>query len=152
MFTILKIILLAVSMIAAVAWVVVTLRKASANARKWDKAEPGLTAEIETVTGQPVECKLKLNASYTADYSAGTIFWIWLAFTRDHLVLVHPDEVGETGSAHLFVTSRKDASVRLLKKRLAELELKASDSVETTKLVVFVRPCDYEMLTKCLGG
>lgn len=150
--TAVKIILLAVSMIAALAWVVVTLRKARVNARKWDRAEPGLTDEIETVTGQPVEYKLKLNASRTVDFTANTIFWVWLAFTRDYLVLVHPDEVGETGSAHLFVSSRKDASVRLLKKRLAELEFKASDTGEAAKLIVFVRPCDYEMLTKRLGG
>lgn len=150
--TAVKIILLAVSMIAALAWVVVTLRKARGNARKWDRAEPGLIGEIETVTGQPVEYKLKLNASRTVDFSANTIFWVWLAFTRDCLVLVHPDEVGETGSAHLLVTSRKDASVRLLKKRLAELELKVPATGEATKLVSLVRPCDYEMLAKHLNG
>ncbi|WP_418982376.1 hypothetical protein [Alistipes sp.] len=148
----LKIILLAVSITAALVWVVLAIRKARTNTRKWNKAEPGIIREIETVTGQQVECKLKLNASRTADFTANRVFWIWLACTRDHLVLVHPDQVGDTGSAHLFVTSRKDASVRLLEKRFAELEIQAPDAGEAVKLVVLVRPCDYEMLTNYLNG
>ena len=147
-----KIILLAVSAAAALAWVVISIRKALRNAGAWDKAEPGLIEEIETVTGQPVGFRLKLNASRTADFTAGTIFWVWLAFTRDHLVLVHPDEVGDTGSAHLFVTARKDASVRRLKKRFAELELKAPDTGTPVKLNLLVRPRDYESLAKRLDS
>lgn len=126
LFVCLKLVLLALTGAAALVWAAAALRKSLAGSRRWDRAEPGIVRQIEAATGQRVEFRQKFNASRTADFTHTSIFWVWLAFTRDCLVLVHPDEIGRAESAHLFVTPRREASIRRLGRRHAELTLAPS--------------------------
>lgn len=126
LFVCLKLVLLALTAAAALVWAAAALRKAFAASRRWDRAEPGIVREVEAATGQRVEFRQKFNASRTADFTHTSIFWVWLAFTRDCLVLVHPDEIGRAKSVHLFVTPRREASIRRLSRRIAELTLAPS--------------------------
>lgn len=125
------------------------LRRDLGNAAAWKKSEPEVCRAIQTVTGQAVEHRMMLNASMTDDFSPRSVFWLFLAFTRDYVILVQrdwEDDGGDTAPQRL--AARKDASLRRTGKRFAELTLRDSEGGEPLTVWLCVPRRRFEELSR----
>lgn len=119
------------------------------NGRAWKRAEPEVLRAIREVTGQPVEHRMMLNASLTNDFSPRTIFWLWLGFTRDHIVAVQRDwEDDGSDTAPQWLVLRREATLRREGKRFAKLTLRDIEGGKTLTLWLCVPPRRFEELSR----
>lgn len=126
------------------------LRRDLGNASAWKRDEPEICRTIERTTEQRIVEKMMLNASMTDEFSPRTIFWLWLAFTRDYLVLVQRDQPEGEDEARTVLAGRKGVTFRRMSKRYAELTLSDPESGDPLKVYVCVRPRDAEKLERLL--
>lgn len=138
----------AVALILALA----ALRRDLANGRTWKKAEPEVCRAIEEVTGQRVEHRMMLNASMTEDFSPRNVFWLFLAFTRDYVILVQrdwDDDGGDTAPQRL--AARRDASLRREGKSYAALTIRDSEGGEPLTVRLCLPGRRFEELSRLVS-
>lgn len=119
------------------------------NGRAWKRAEPDVCRAIREVTGQAVEHRMMLNASMSNDFSPRTVFWLFLAFTRDYVVLVQrdwEDDGGQTAPQRL--AARRDATLRREGSRFAELTLRDPEGGEPLTVWLCVSGRRYDELSR----
>lgn len=137
-----------VFIIVASVCVIFALVRALKNNNVWKVAELHFIREVKKSADQKIVAKIMLNANYTADFTKGEGFWLWLAFTPDYIAFVLRDELAESGSGHLLISKKKEVSMTRLEKNYAELELKNPETQQSLKIIVFVRSADYELLNR----
>lgn len=128
------------------------LHRDRANGRAWKEAEPKVCRAIEEVTGQRVEHRMMLNASMTEDISPRNVFWLFLAFTRDYVILVQrdwEDDGGDTAPQRL--AARRDASLRREGKSLAALTLRDSEGGEPLTVRLCLPGRKFEELSRLVS-
>lgn len=139
--------------LVALVGVVYLLARALRNNNAWKRHEPDLIRDIETSVGQKIRFKIQLNATYSMDFRADQIFWVWLAFTPDAIALVYRDQIAEhNGAGHIFISERRNVRMKRLKKGYAELEFPNPETRESLKLILLIRPCDYDQLSRYISG
>lgn len=142
--------LTAVLAVALLVLALLALTRDLRNAGAWKRDEPVVCRAIEQTTGQRIGQKLLVNASLTEEFSPRTVFWLWLGFTRDYLVLVQRDQPVGEGEARTVLAERKNVSARRLSKRFLEITLSGSEDGEPLIVHVCVRPRDTAMLERML--
>lgn len=126
------------------------LRRDLGNASAWKRDEPEICRTIERTTEQRIAEKMMLNASMSDEFSPRTIFWLWLAFTRDYLVLVQRDQPEGEDEARTVLAGRKSVKFRRMSKRYAELTLSDPEGGDPLKVYLCVRPREAEKLERLL--
>lgn len=148
----LQILILILSCAAGVVLLILALaalRRDLANGRAWKKAEPEVCRAIEKVAGQRVEHRMMLNASMTEDFSPRNVFWLFLAFTRDYVILVQrdwDDDGGDTAPQRL--AARRDATLHREGKSFASLTLRDSKGGEPLTVWLCLPRRKFEELSR----
>ncbi|WP_418992924.1 hypothetical protein [Alistipes sp.] len=138
----------AVGIFALVA-ALLALRRDLGNGRAWKRAEPAVCRAIAEVTGQAVEHRMMLNGSMSDDFSPRSVFWLFVAFTRDCIVLVQrdwEDDGGDTAPQRLG--ARREARLRRTGKRFAQLTLPAEEGGEPLTVWLCVAGRQFEELAR----
>lgn len=143
-----KFIIAVIFIIAALVGIAFVIIRAIGNNKRWKALEPEFIRDIEKSVGQKIVCKTMLNANDSTDFSNAKGFWLWVAFTSDYIVFALRDSIARNGEGYAYISKRTDVSMKRLEKKFAEVEFKDAKSSERLKFVVFVRPCDYELLNR----
>lgn len=146
--------LILTTIFAIIALVTVTfvLIRAVKNNKKWKEFEPQLIKDIERSLGQKILFKTMQNASHSMEFRNGNGFWLWMAFTTDYATFVLRDEIAENeGNGHIFISSRKEASITRIEKHYAELNIKNRETSEKLKFIILINESGYEALTRFLS-
>lgn len=143
-----KFILAVVFAILALISITLVVIPAVGNNKRWKVMEPELIRDIQKSLGQKILSTILLNASESTDFSHGKGFWLWMAFTSDHIAFAHRDALTRQGEGEIYFSRRTDASLKRLEKSYTELAFKDAKTAQQWKLVVCVRPCDQELLER----
>lgn len=133
--------------IVALISVTVAVLRAIRRNKNWRVMEPEVIAKIEESTEQKVVYSLMLNANDSTDFSHGKGFWLWLGFTAEYIAFADRDRLAGKGTGYLYLSRRRDTSMKRLEKNFAELEFRDKDSSERMKFTVLVRSSDREVLS-----
>lgn len=136
---------------AALTGIAFAIFRAVRTNRSWKIAEPELIAEVEKATGQKVLDKIMMNANDSTDFSRGKGFWLWLAFTSDHIAFADRNRVACNREGDIYFAKRKDVSLKRLSGKFAELEFEDANASERFRFIVLGRARDYELIGRFIA-